>query len=352
MPTLASTGAVQPRLLHLQTLCRPTIQNTTFGKLAISRQQRDKPFRQRHGRVGSFSAKRGGSSDDNPFVTNKGIQGDNENWSSQPDDTPAITTASSADLSMPGLGKQKLAKAPFPLLTKLLVSAMVLLFIYQWWPFLTNFQHQTSFITNATRSHTAPSSFLPALKHLTFGIPEPGHWSDLTVSWMLDRSKVLYGQWWRFYTTTLLHANLLHLLANCLAIHEFGKDLEAQIGKLQFVAVLVFAAYASGLAMIMTNRPVGAEALLPVGASGLVTGITGTLFLMSLFLKNLRRQGTLESSGAALVIAFLLGQFVPALDNGIHAGGLVGGLAVGVIILISYGIRGVFAGSRTRAAGR
>ena len=159
MPTLASTGAVQPRLLHLQTLCRPTIQNTTFGKLAISWQQRDKPFRQRHGRVGSFSAKRGGSSDDNPFVTNKGIQGDDEcvgrscnrlhslvpsmllkpfaicrNWSSQPDDTPAITTASSADLSMPGLGKQKLAKAPFPLLTKLLVSAMVLLFIYQVYP--------------------------------------------------------------------------------------------------------------------------------------------------------------------------------------------------------------------------
>jgi len=41
--------------------------------------------------------------------------------------------------------------------------------------------------------------------------------------------------------------------------------------------------------------------------AGLVTGITGTLFLMSLFLKNLRQQGTLESSGAALVIAFLLG---------------------------------------------
>ena len=27
-----------------------------------------------------------------------------------------------------------------------------------------------------------------------------------------DRSKIMYGQWWRFYTTTLLHANLLHLL--------------------------------------------------------------------------------------------------------------------------------------------
>lgn len=63
------------------------------------------------------------------------------------------------------------------------------------------------------------------------------------------------------------------LQANCLAIHEFGKDLEAQIGKLQFLAVLVFAAYASGLTMIVTNHPVGAEALLPVGASGRATDV-------------------------------------------------------------------------------
>lgn len=53
-----------------------------------------------------------------------------------------------------------------------------------------------------------------------------------------------------------------------------------------------------------------------VRPAGLVTGITGALFVMSLFMKNLRQQGTLESSGAALVIAALLGQFVPALDNG------------------------------------
>lgn len=150
-----------------------------------------------------------------------------------------------------------------------------------------------------------------------------------------------------------------------------------------------------------------------------MTGITGTLFLLSLFLKGLRQQGSLESSGAALVIAFLLGQFVPALDNGyamvisilpaksalcgvlsspvciyrcccsidhfaakrsynclaglhasafavrnnemlpmlqcltlcrIHAGGLIGGLAVGIIILIQYGIRGLLGGRKARGA--
>lgn len=34
-----------------------------------------------------------------------------------------------------------------------------------------------------------------------------------------DRSRVMYGQWWRFYTTTLLHANLLHLLVSLCVEH-------------------------------------------------------------------------------------------------------------------------------------
>ena len=30
-----------------------------------------------------------------------------------------------------------------------------------------------------------------------------------------DSVKVIHGDWWRYYTTTLLHANLLHLLVCC-----------------------------------------------------------------------------------------------------------------------------------------
>lgn len=34
----------------------------------------------------------------------------------------------------------------------------------------------------------------------------------------------------------------------------------------------------------------------------------------------------------------------------IHAGGLIGGLAVGIIILIQYGIRGLLGGRKARGA--
>lgn len=58
------------------------------------------------------------------------------------------------------------------------------------------------------------------------------------------------------------------LQANVVAIHEFGKELEGRINKLQYLAVLLSAAFGSGVFMIATGRPVGTEALLPVSASG------------------------------------------------------------------------------------
>lgn len=83
---------------------------------------------------------------------------------------------------------------------------------------------------------------------------------------------------------TVLHQWSLQLQANCLAIHEFGKDLEAQVGKIQYLAVLVFSAYASGLLMVVTNRPVGAEAYLPVGASGTAPHAAALFFLATMVL--------------------------------------------------------------------
>ena len=79
----------------------------------------------------------------------------------------------------------------------------------------------------------------------------------------------------------------MNLQANCLAIHEFGKDLEGQVGKLQYLAVLVFSAYASGLLMVVTNRPVGAEAFLPVGASGAAIHAAALFFLAAMVFQGL-----------------------------------------------------------------
>ena len=62
------------------------------------------------------------------------------NWGSSPDDDQTLARAPSVDLSLPALGKPKPAKAAFPYLTKLLVSALVILFVFQvgaLWPHMS-----------------------------------------------------------------------------------------------------------------------------------------------------------------------------------------------------------------------
>ena len=84
----------------------------------------------------------------------------------------------------------------------------------------------------------------------------------------------------RFRANALCSAERMQ--ANAVAIHEFGKELEGRINKLQYLAVLFSAAFGSGVFMIATGRPVGVEALLPVGASGKVFKKTNSTVRLSL----------------------------------------------------------------------
>eukprot|EP00891_Asterochloris_glomerata_P003927 jgi/Astpho2/3927/Aster-01109 len=120
------------------------------------------------------------------------------------------------------------------------------------------------------------------------------------------------GQVYRLFLSSLVHVNLLHLLANSLALHEFGKDLERHVGSVNMAAILLASAVGSGLAA--THFGLGPSAV-PLGASGLVTGVLGAVVMLSLLWKELRDQDLAGTAAVGVAVAFLLGHFVPLLDN-------------------------------------
>jgi membrane associated rhomboid family serine protease len=283
------------------------------------------------------------SSDDNPFIVNKPQRRSDgskkpqelpDNW---PSDWPSgeVSEVDVPQVRQKGAKAASLAKQqpkqkqtqPLykPIVTRLLVGMMIALFIVQWWPYLT--QHaatQNPFVTSAKLSRAPlPSSTLGALRTLTLSIPAKEHWPNLVQMWMRDAASVNAGQWWRNYTSSLLHVNLLHLLANCLAIHEYGKDLEAHIGHVSFLAVAAVSALASSSLAGMLGAQQGNVAAMPVGASGVVTGIAAALAVLTLAWKEMRGQGLLESSLAAIAAALIVGRLVPGLNNMVHLGGAV-----------------------------
>lgn len=132
------------------------------------------------------------------------------------------------------------------------------------------------------------------------------------------------GQWWRFVTPSVLHANIMHLLVNCYSLNSVGPTVESLSGGKRFLAIYAVSAIASsGLSYTLCTAP-------SVGASGAIFGLVGALAVFLARHKTLMIGGDQSLAQVARVIAINLGfgLLSSGIDNWGHVGGLFGGAAV------------------------
>jgi membrane associated rhomboid family serine protease len=150
----------------------------------------------------------------------------------------------------------------------------------------------------------------------------------------LQAFAVSAGDWWRIVTAGFLHAGLLHLLFNMLALFNLGMALEPVLGRVRFLAVYLMSLLSGSLLVLLLSPDA-----LTVGASGAVFGLMGALVVAQ------RARGIDPwSSGIGTVIGInlLITFTIPGISIGGHVGGLLGGLVAGWLLLE--------AGPRLRAA--
>lgn len=143
---------------------------------------------------------------------------------------------------------------------------------------------------------------------------------------------VLDGEWWRFGSSMLAHADLIHLAFNTWALLIVGSVVEALYGRHK--AWLVFSV--SGvLAMVASfgwNAFLAADASIAttsIGASGAVSGLLGAALVRGY--RDGRRQLTRLLGRWALYIA-ISGLLIPGIDNAAHAGGFVVGALLALVL--------------------
>lgn len=132
---------------------------------------------------------------------------------------------------------------------------------------------------------------------------------------------VAEGEWWRLVTGGFLHAGILHLGMNMLALWILGSMLEPVLGRARFVGIY-FASLLAGSAGVMVLEPNATT----VGASGAVFGLMGAAVALS------RARGIdpwRSGIGGLIVINLLITFGVPGISVGGHVGGLIGGLLAG-----------------------
>src|SRR3954470_4888987 len=157
--------------------------------------------------------------------------------------------------------------------------------------------------------------------------PEASGLFDLFI---LDKAAVAAGEYWRLWTVTLLHGDLLHLAFNMYALYLAGTIVERWYGSIRFGAVYLACAAAGSTASFVF----GGEAP-SVGASGAVFGLFGILLAAGRLHHPVdpRSRGVVSQLLFLVVINLVFGfSSGGSIDNAAHLGGLAAGLWLGALI--------------------
>lgn len=165
---------------------------------------------------------------------------------------------------------------------------------------------------------------------ITSGGDVLGNRLDPVEQWgMLTFQGVANGEWWRLVTSMFLHAGILHILFNGMALYALGMQVEQLMGSKRFLWIFFLTGIGGNVLTLLVN-PVPS-----VGASGGIFGLLGAL--IAFFYRNRDRLGAWGQAnlrGLLLTagINFLITFSIPQVNQMAHVGGLVTGLFLGYFL--------------------
>jgi membrane associated rhomboid family serine protease len=158
------------------------------------------------------------------------------------------------------------------------------------------------------------------------GMNAPG--GDLFARFALFGPAVAQGDWWRLFTSAFLHANLIHIGFNMLALWWFGAPVEEYLGRARFLGLYIVSGLAGSAGALYTNKGV------TVGASGAIFGVLGAMAVI-----EWATTGKLLGGNAItlIVINLAIGLAYNTSGGNISIGGHIGGLIGGVLCTLAFG---------------
>jgi membrane associated rhomboid family serine protease len=132
---------------------------------------------------------------------------------------------------------------------------------------------------------------------------------------------------WRAITSVFLHSTSLfvHIILNMYTLWIFGRLLEPMLGRTRFLALYLISGLAGSVGVVVFAAPTTQV----LGASGAIFGLMGAFVVI-----QRRLGGNMTQLYILLAINLAIG-FVPGANISwqAHLGGLIGGAAVGLILL-------------------
>jgi rhomboid protease GluP len=144
------------------------------------------------------------------------------------------------------------------------------------------------------------------------------------------------GEWYRLLAAPFLHADLVHLVMNGIALYLAGRVLETLIGRAWLGATYAVGALCGSLLSLVLNS----NALISVGASGAIMGLFAAMLIVSARFPTGPIRTGLQMNAVYVLVPSLLplagllkGEHV---DYAAHFGGAIGGAVVGFFLLRNW----------------
>lgn len=127
---------------------------------------------------------------------------------------------------------------------------------------------------------------------------------------------------WRLFTSMFLHADIIHLFSNMVALLIFGIAVENNFKRFQFIIIYFISGFIGNLFTLILLPP----NIISLGASGAIFGLIGAAFVF--FVKEDRSFILL---GLIYIAYFIFSSFAPGINAIAHITGLAGGLLFGYL---------------------
>jgi membrane associated rhomboid family serine protease len=154
--------------------------------------------------------------------------------------------------------------------------------------------------------------------------------NDLFRTLQLDKFAVADGEYYRLWSVTLLHADILHLAFNMYALYLAGSIVERWYGPVRFLVFYLACAAAGSAGSFVFGGDIPS-----VGASGAVFGLFGVLLAAGRVHHPVDREsrGIVGQLMGLVIINLVFGLASGgAIDNAAHIGGLIAGLWLGALV--------------------
>lgn len=131
-------------------------------------------------------------------------------------------------------------------------------------------------------------------------------------------------EYWRLFTAMFLHADVMHLFSNMIALLIFGAVVENNYKRSQY-AIIYFISGLIGNLFSLLLLPIKSMSL---GASGAIFGLIGASFILFV----MEGDKTILFLAIIYLAYFVISSFAPNINLWAHLFGLIGGVLFGYLL--------------------